>query len=93
MSMNLSSFINSTNKNSKMGDFQDLDHIDGLAISTTSANLYNYKRDDLVMFYFRNGANHASLYTQSKLISENIKWFDIAEERCVIGHHSFDDII
>ena len=72
--MNLSSFINSTNKNSKMGDFQDLDHIDGLAISTTSANLYNYKRDDLVMFYFRNGANYASLYTQSKLISENIKW-------------------
>jgi glutamate N-acetyltransferase/amino-acid N-acetyltransferase len=74
MSMNLSSFINSTNKNSKIGDFQDLDHIDGLAISTTSANLYDYKRDDLVMFYFRNGANHASLYTQSKLISENIKW-------------------
>ena len=74
MNMNLSSFISSTNKNSKMGDFQDLDHIDGLAISTTSANLYNYKRDDLVMFYFRNGANHASLYTQSKLISENIKW-------------------
>ena len=74
MSMNLSSFIKSTNKNSKMGDFQDLDHIDGLAISTTSANLYNYKRDDLVMFYFRNGANYASLYTQSKLISENIKW-------------------
>ena len=72
--MNLSSFINSTNKNSKMGDFQDLDHLDGLAISTTSANLYNYKRDDLVMFYFRNGANYASLYTQSKLISENIKW-------------------
>ena len=74
MSMNFSSFINSTNKNSKMGDFQDLDHIDGLSISTTSANLYNYKRDDLVMFYFRNGANYASLYTQSKLISENIKW-------------------
>ena len=72
--MNLSGLINSTNKNSKMSDFQDLDHIDGLAISTTSANLYNYKRDDLVMFYFRNGANHASLYTQSKLISENIKW-------------------
>ena len=57
-----------------MGDFQDLDHIDGLAISTTSANLYSKQRDDLVLFYFRNGANHASVYTQSKLISENIKW-------------------
>tara|TARA_B100001173_G_scaffold295894_1_gene291068 strand:- start:122 stop:1372 length:1251 start_codon:yes stop_codon:yes gene_type:complete len=57
-----------------MGDFQDLNHIDGLSISTTSANLYSKKRDDLVLFYFRNGANHASVYTQSKLISENIKW-------------------
>jgi len=57
-----------------MGDFQDLDHIDGLSISTTSANLYNSKRDDLVMFYFKNGANYASVYTQSKIISENIKW-------------------
>ena len=57
-----------------MGDFQDLKHIDSLSMSTTSANLYSKKRDDLVLFYFRNGANHASVYTQSKLISENIKW-------------------
>ena len=57
-----------------MGDFQDLDHIDGVSISTISANLYSQKRDDVVMFYFRKGANHASVYTQSKLISENIKW-------------------
>ena len=26
------------------------------------------------MFYFRDGANFASVYTQSKIISENIKW-------------------
>ena len=55
-------------------EFQDLDHIDGVSISTVSANLYENKRDDLVMFYFRDGANHASVYTQSKIISENIKW-------------------
>tara|TARA_Y100001958_G_C21182865_1_gene512438 strand:- start:192 stop:1439 length:1248 start_codon:yes stop_codon:yes gene_type:complete len=55
-------------------EFQDLDHIDGVSISTVSANLYNDPRDDLVMFYFREGANYASLYTQSKIISENIKW-------------------
>ena len=55
-------------------EFQDLDHIDGVSISTVSANLYNNPRDDLVMFYFRDGANHASVYTQSKIISENIKW-------------------
>jgi glutamate N-acetyltransferase/amino-acid N-acetyltransferase len=57
-----------------MSDFQDLDHIDGLSISTTSADLYGNARDDLVMFYFREGANFASVYTQSKIISENIKW-------------------
>jgi glutamate N-acetyltransferase/amino-acid N-acetyltransferase len=55
-------------------EFQDLDHIDGVSISTVSANLYQNPRDDLVMFYFRDGANHASVYTQSKIISENIKW-------------------
>ena len=55
-------------------EFQDLDHIDGVSISTISANLYKEPRDDLVMFYFREGANHASVYTQSKIISENIKW-------------------
>ena len=57
-----------------MADFQDLDHLDGLSISVTSANLYNNDRDDLVLFYFRNGAEYASVYTQSKVISENIKW-------------------
>ena len=57
-----------------MGDFQNLEHLDGVSISTVSANLYDSKRDDLVMFYFRDGANYASVYTQSKIISENIKW-------------------
>ncbi len=74
MAINLSNFLISKNDRSKMADFQDLDHIDGLSISVTSANLYNNKRDDLVLFYFRNGAEYASLYTQSKVISENIKW-------------------
>ena len=74
MTINLNNLLNSISKNSKIGDFQDLEHIDGLSISSISANLYSKKRDDVVMFYFRNGANHASVYTQSKLISENIKW-------------------
>ena len=74
MAINLDNLFNSISKNSKMGDFQDLEHVDGLSISSTSANLYSKRRDDLVLFYFRNGANHASVYTQSKLISENIKW-------------------
>ncbi len=74
MAINLTNFFKSQNRKSKTGDFQDLDHIDGLSISTTSANLYNNPRDDLVMFYFRDGANYASVYTQSKIVSENIKW-------------------
>ena len=74
MAINLKNFINSQNTRSKMNDFQDLDHIDGISISTVSANLYKIERDDLVMFYFRDGANHASVYTKSKIISENIKW-------------------
>ena len=74
MPLNLKNFINTQTFNSKMNDFQDLEHIDGVSISAVSANLYNKPRDDLVMFYFRDGANHASIYTQSKIISENIKW-------------------
>ena len=74
MTINIKNFIFSKNKKSKIGDFQDLDHVDGVAISAISANLYKDSRDDLVLFYFREGANYASVYTQSKIISENIKW-------------------
>ena len=74
MGINIPNFLSSKSKNRKMIDFQDLDHVDGLSISAVSANLYKTNRDDLVMFYFREGANFASVYTQSKILSENIKW-------------------
>ena len=74
MVFDINNFFDSRNKKSKIGDFQDLDHIDGISISSVSANLYEKKRDDLVLFYFRDGANYASVFTQSKIISENIKW-------------------
>ena len=74
MGINISNFLSSKSKSLKMNEFQDLDHLDGLSISTVSANLYKTSRDDLVMFYFRKGANFASVYTKSKIISENIKW-------------------
>ena len=74
MGINLSNFLASKSHDRKMGQYQDLDHLDGLSVSSVSANLYNSKRDDLAMFYFRVGANFASLYTQSKILSENIKW-------------------
>ena len=74
MGINLTNFLSSKTKNKRMVEFQDLNHIDGVSISTVSADLYKNPRDDLVMFYFRDGANHASVYTQSKILSENIKW-------------------
>ena len=50
MPINIKNFLLSKNKKSKIGDFQDLEHIDGVAISAISANLYKEPRDDLVLF-------------------------------------------
>ena len=74
MVINLSNLFSVKKNNSKISDFQDLEHLDGLAISVVNAKLYNPPRDDVVLFYFRNGANFASVYTQSTIVSENIKW-------------------
>ena len=74
MGLNLPNFLLSKSKNKRMLEYQDLDHIDGVSISSVCAGLYKDTRDDLVMFYFRDGASYASVYTQSKIISENIKW-------------------
>ena len=74
MPINIKNFLLSKNKKSKIGDFQDLEHVDGVAIAVVSADLYKESRDDLVLFYFRDSANYASVYTQSNIISENIKW-------------------
>ncbi len=74
MVLNFNNLFGSESKNTKLSDFQDLDHLNGLALSTTDAKLYNPSRDDLVLFYFRSGANYASVYTKSTIVSENIKW-------------------
>ena len=59
---------------SKMGDFQELKQIEGLSVSAVSADLYGDGRDDLTLFYFKNGARYASIYTKSKIVSESINW-------------------
>ncbi len=74
MGINLTNFLTSKSRKKTMIEFQDLDHIEGVSISTVSADLYKNPRDDLVMIYFRDGANYASVYTESKIVSENIKW-------------------
>ena len=59
---------------SKMGDFQELKQIEGLEISSVSADLYGNGRDDLTLFYFKEGANYASVYTSNSIVSESITW-------------------
>ena len=74
MTVNLKNFLNPKIKMSKMGEFQELQPIDGLEISSISADLYNDGRDDLSLFYFREGANFAAIYTTSKVTSASINW-------------------
>ena len=70
MTINLKNFLNDKRKMSKMGEFQELKTIDGLEISSVSADLYGNGRDDLSLFYFRDGANYALLQTSSAIVSE-----------------------
>ena len=74
MTINIKNFLNVKNKLSKMRDFQDLGHIDGISISAITADLYGDGRDDITLFYFSEGAKYASVYTKSKIVSENIKF-------------------
>ena len=74
MTVNLKNFFNPKIKMSKMGEFQELQPIDGLEISSVSADLYGDVRDDLSLFHFQNGANFAAIYTLSKITSASINW-------------------
>ncbi len=74
MTLNLKNLLNPKIKMSKMGEFQELQPIEGLEISAVSADLYGDGRDDLTLFYFREGANFAAVYTTSKITSANINW-------------------
>ena len=74
MTVNLKNFFNPKIKMSKMGEFQELQPIDGLEISSVSADLYGDGRDDLSLFHFQNGANFAAIYTLSKVTSASINW-------------------
>ena len=74
MTINLKNLLNPNIKISKMGDFQELKRIEGLSISAVSADLYGDGRDDLALFYFKDGAKFAALYTKSNIVSESINW-------------------
>jgi len=74
MTLNLKNLFNPKVKMSKMGEFQELQPIEGLEISAVSADLYGDGRDDLALFYFPDGANFGAVYTTSKITSANINW-------------------
>ena len=74
MTLNIKNLLNPKIKISKMGEFQELQPIEGLQISAISADLYGDGRDDLTLFYFTEGANFAAVYTTSKVTSASINW-------------------
>ena len=68
-----------------MGEFQNLKQIDGLEMSASSADLYKNGRDDLVLFYFKDGANYASVTTTNSIISESIAWNNNSHKKLIKG--------
>jgi glutamate N-acetyltransferase/amino-acid N-acetyltransferase len=74
MTINIKNLFSFNKKLSKMGDFQEVKHIEGLQVSAISANLYKDGREDLSLFYFPDGANYAVAYTKNSIVSESIIW-------------------
>ena len=83
MTINLKNFLNDKRKMSKMGEFQELKQIDGVEISSISADLYGDGRDDLTLFYFKEGANYAILNTTSSIVSETINWNEKSNKKSI----------
>ena len=85
MTINIKNFLNDKTKLSKMGEFQNLKHIEGLEMSSVSADLYGNGRDDLTLFYFKGGANYATLTTTNSIISESIIWNNNSHKKTIKG--------
>ena len=85
MTINIKNFLNDKSKLSKMGEFQNLKLIEGLEMSATSADLYGNGRDDLALFYFKDGANYATVTTNNSIVSESINWNDSSHKKSVKG--------
>jgi glutamate N-acetyltransferase/amino-acid N-acetyltransferase len=74
MTINIKNLLSLGKKISKMGDFQEVKHIEGVQVSAVSAGLYKNRREDLSLFYFPKGANYAVAYTKNSIVSESITW-------------------
>jgi len=85
MTINIKNFLNEKTKLSKMGEFQNLKQIEGLEMSSISADLYKDGRDDLALFYFSKGANYATLTTSNSITSEFIPWNNNSHKKVIKG--------
>ena len=85
MTINIKNFLNDKSKLSKMGEFQNLKQIEGLEMSSMSADLYGNGRDDLALFYFKDGANYATVNTSNSIVSESITWNDSSHKKSIKG--------
>ena len=85
MTINIKNFLKDNSKLSKMGEFQSLKQIDGLEMSSISADLYGDGRDDLALFYFSRGANYATLTTSNSITSEFIPWNNNSHKKVIKG--------
>ena len=85
MTINIKNFLKDKTKLSKMGEFQSLKQIEGLEMSSISADLYGDGRDDLTLFYFSKGANYASLTTTNSITSEFISWNNNSHKKIIKG--------
>ena len=85
MTINIKNFLTDKSKLSKMGEFQTLKQIEGLEMSSISADLYGDGRDDLALFYFRKGANYATLTTTNTITSEFIPWNENSHKKIIKG--------
>ena len=83
MTINLKNFLSDKNKMSKIGEFQNLKQIEGLEMSSVSADLYGNGRDDLTLFYFSKGANYATVTTSSSIVSETITWNESSHKKLI----------
>ncbi len=85
MTINLKNFLNDKTKMSKMGEFQNLKQLEGLEMSSVSADLYGNGRDDLTLFYFSKGANYATVTTTNSIVSETIAWNNNSHKKLIKG--------
>ena len=68
MTINIKNFLSQDKKISTMGDFQELKDIEGLNVSSVSANLYTKERDDVIGI-----ANHNTKYINTTGTNGKIK--------------------